>query len=294
LHHEDGQNLVDDRQDPAVSTTPTIVTSGTRRWGIKVDEDFASWTPEKQSTFLEDLRVLLNVADELRFFKAKGGCVELQLDLTDEQAKALQRAFADGKLAKLKIVSINPIEVRLQLPELHRSTLASDDASRAFPGSLPSPHDASEPTLLFQSSEMNLAWQIQQLSPTGLDYRCHARILSSAISNSRTILECRLLSVLGFNEKLSHQLFPLVIRNFTIIYPENYPIHWDDSIVATLYPSDVNPILDPLMQRVRDSWVRTITINRPWILKPSDIIALYSRPPSAPPRIKTMNHPPML
>jgi hypothetical protein len=86
-----------------------LISIGTRKWGIKVDESFKTWTRERQTAFVQDFWAILGIADELHLITTRGGCVELIFELTDEQAEALQRAFAEGRLAPLKVIGIRPL-----------------------------------------------------------------------------------------------------------------------------------------------------------------------------------------
>jgi transcriptional regulator with XRE-family HTH domain len=83
---------------------------GTQRWSIKVDESFSEWTPEKHAEFIAILQSAMRVTDKLELRKIQGGCVELIFDLTEKQAEALQRAFAEGNLHMLKVQSIRRID----------------------------------------------------------------------------------------------------------------------------------------------------------------------------------------
>jgi len=85
-------------------------------WEVKLPhEAMKTWTPAKRAAFLEGLRLIIAVGGKVPIVNESEGCLKVTLRLTPEQATALVRAHAEGKLASLGISELRPAATPLPL-----------------------------------------------------------------------------------------------------------------------------------------------------------------------------------
>lgn len=110
---DDGAGVDAEGSSPSGQTTGTgaaTLTATGLDMDVVIEEDFASWTPDRQARFLEGLRLIMGEADEIRVTRKRRGSVRLTLRLTPEQAERLVRVYAEGRLAPLGVSRVEPAE----------------------------------------------------------------------------------------------------------------------------------------------------------------------------------------
>ena len=109
--YQHGETVAEVQQQGAQNTSAPVAADEVDV-EIKLDESFSSWDVEKQTRFLEGIRLILDSPATMRMSKkVQEGCVKITLRVTREQAALLEKAFAEGAFNHLKVTSVSPIEI---------------------------------------------------------------------------------------------------------------------------------------------------------------------------------------